>query len=152
DYRQWRRAQAEAQRLQLAYNNSRGTYNNEYGYGRYGNNGMYRVYRNDSYYETNSRGVELLRQGIRKGYLQGYRQGMIDRRYGRGYNYYGNRMYSDGMYGYQSYVARDQYQYYFQQGFQRGYEDGFNNTTRYGTRYGNSFTVLGNVIGSILEL
>jgi hypothetical protein len=147
DYRRWQQAQAEARRLQLAYNRSHGDRN--YGYTT---NGMYRINRNGSYYETNARGVELLRTAIRNGYSQGYQQGMLDRRYARGYNYDGNRIYSEGTYGYQSYVAQDQYQYYFQQGFQRGYEDGFNNTYRYGTRSGNTFTVLGSVIGSILDL
>jgi len=73
----------------------------------------------------------------------------MDRRYGRGYNYYSNNVYENGMYGYQSYVGRDQYQYYFQQGFQKGYEDGYNNTYRYGTRSGG---ILGNILGTILNL
>jgi hypothetical protein len=76
----------------------------------------------------------------------------MDRRYGRGYNYYGNSIYSQGSYGYRSYVARDQYQYYFQQGFQRGYEDGYNNTSRYGYRSGSGNNILGNILGTILNL
>jgi hypothetical protein len=186
-YRQWQRAQAEAQRqcsyqrsrrdmrqcqeaqarAQREYNdyvrasrgyNTYGTYNNN----GYYNNGAtvynpstgqsYRVYRNGQYYQTDYRGYELLRQAVNSGYQQGYRQGQIDRRYRRGYNYYGNNVYSQGMYGYQSYVQRDQYQYYFQQGFQKGYEDGYNNTFRYGTRSGSGFSILGNVLGTILNL
>jgi len=184
-YRQWQRAQAEAQR-QCSYQRSRGDmrdcqraqaraqqeyndyvrasqgYNNR-GYNTYGNYGgstvynpstgqYYRVYRNGQYYETNYRGYELLRQAVNSGYQQGYRQGQVDRGYSRGYNYYGNSIYSAGTYGYQSYVARDQYQYYFQQGFQRGYEDGYNNTYRYGSRSGNTFNILSNVLGTILNL
>ena len=156
---------AEAQRRLQAYSN--GYYNNGYsnnGYypstqvynsigqpmGRsYGT--TYRVYRNGSYYSTDYRGAELLRQAVNNGYRQGYAQGQRDRRYGRGMNYYGNSIYSSGTYGYQSYVARDQYQYYFQQGFQRGYEDGFNSSYRYGYRSGNSLNILGTVLGTILN-
>jgi hypothetical protein len=158
DYRRWQQAQAEAQRRQLmyqqrAYNNNRYypntnvyvTPNTVYGT-------RYRLYRNGQTYYVDSRGASLLRTAINNGYQQGYQQGLMDRRYGRGFNYYGNRMYSEGLFGYQSYVTQDMYQYYFQQGFQRGYEDGFNNTFRYGTRNGNSFSILGSVIGSILDL
>ena len=164
DMRSCQEAQARAQREYNDYVNSSRGYNNN---GYYGNNGYYnngrtvynpstgqsyRIYRDGQYYNTDYRGYELLRQAVNSGYQQGYRQGEVDRRYGRGYNYYGNNVYSQGMYGYQTYVARDQYQYYFQQGFQRGYEDGYNNTFRYGTRVGNGYNVLGNVIGTILNL
>jgi flagellar biosynthesis/type III secretory pathway protein FliH len=181
-YRQWQQAQAEAQRecgftfgrrdarqCQRAQERAQREYNdyvrasngvNRNVYGNYGGSTVYnpstgqtyRVYRNGQYYETSYRGYELLRQAVNAGYQQGYRQGQIDRRYGRGYNYYGNNVYSQGMFGYQSYVARDQYQYYFQQGFQRGYEDGYNNTFRYGTRSGSTFNILSNVLGTILNL
>jgi hypothetical protein len=127
------------------YNNGQTVYNPSTGQ-------YYRIYRNGQYYNTDYRGYELLRQAVNSGYSQGYRQGELDRRYGRGYNYYGNSIYSSGVYGYQSYVARDQYQYYFQQGFQRGYEDGYNNTLRYGYRSGSSFNILGNILGTILNL
>jgi hypothetical protein len=164
DMRSCQEAQARAQREYNDYVRASNGYNNN---GNYGNNGYYsngstvynpstgqyyRIYRNGQYYNTDYRGYELLRQAVNSGYQQGYRQGELDRRYGRGYNYYGNNVYSQGMYGYQSYVARDQYQYYFQQGFQRGYEDGYNNTFRYGTRVGNGYNILGNVIGTILNL
>ena len=167
DYYQCQRAQARAQReyndyvlASRGYNRSYNQYgyNNNYGY----NNGQtvynpstgqyYRIYRNGEYYQTSSQGYNLLRQAVNSGYQQGYRQGQLDRRYGRGSNYYGNDVYSSGMYGYQSYVDRDQYQYYFQQGFQRGYEDGYNSTMRYGYRSGSSFNILSNVLGTILNL
>lgn len=152
DYNQCQRAQQRAQREyndylraggriaggQTVYNPSTGQY--------------YRVYRNGQYYQTDYRGYNLLRQAVNSGYQQGYRQGQLDRRYGRGYNFYGNNVYMSGTYGYQTYVARDQYQYYFQQGFQRGYEDGYNNTFRYGTRSGSTFNILSNVLGTILNL
>ena len=89
---------------------------------------------------------------MNSGYQQGYRQAQMDARYGRSDNYYGNNVYRSGTYGYQSYVDRNQYQYYFQQGFQRGYEDGYNNQARYGYRSGNSFNILGTVLNSILNL
>ncbi|HEY2867359.1 MAG TPA: hypothetical protein VGJ02_09725 [Pyrinomonadaceae bacterium] len=154
DYRRWQQAQAEAQRRQSMYQQR--AYNNR---SYYPNNNVYvtpgvryRVYRNGQTFYVDSRGASMLRTAINTGYQQGYQQGILDRRYGRGFNYYGNQVYSEGSFGYQSYVDRDQYQYYFQQGFQRGYEDGFNNTFRYGTRNGNSFSILGSVIGSILDL
>lgn len=140
-------AQYQRSGSRVIYNNN-GYYNN--GYSNTGR--MYRVYRNGSYYETDNRGAELLRQAVNSGYRQGYVQGQNDRRYGRGGNYYGNSIYSNGMYGYQSYVARDQYQYYFQQGFQRGYEDGYSSTSRYGYRSGNSYNILGSVLSTILNL
>jgi hypothetical protein len=157
DYRDCQRAQAEAQRYYLEMQRA-GNYNNNYNYG-YNNYGYrtpgyttYRIYRDGSYYNVDSRGVSLLRQAINSGYQQGYQQGRVDRMYGRGFNYYGNSVYMSGMYGYNSYVAQDQYQYYFQQGFQRGYEDGYNNTSRYGYRSGSSFNILSNVLGTILNL
>ena len=116
------------------------------------NDRNYRVYRNGSYYETDNRGAELLRQAVQSGYSQGYAQGRQDRTYGRSMNYYGNDLYTSGTYGYQSYVARDQYQHYFQQGFERGYQDGYNSTSRYGTRSGNTFNILGSVLNTILNL
>jgi hypothetical protein len=159
DLRQCQRAQERAQREYSDYvRASNGRVNNVYG--NYGNSTVYnpstgqsyRVYRNGQYYQTNYQGYELLRQAVNSGYQQGYRQGQLDRSYRRGYNYYGNNIYSQGTYGYQSYVERGQYQYYFQQGFQRGYEDGYNSTLRYGSRSGNGFNILGNVLGTILNL
>ena len=76
----------------------------------------------------------------------------MDARYRRNGSYYGNDVYRSGVYGYQSYVDRSQYQYYFQQGFQRGYEDGFNNQYRYGSRSSNGINILGNILNGILNL
>ena len=160
DYRDWQQAQRRAQQEQIEYQrsirNGRTVYNNGrgvgYGYGNANRAGMYRVYRNGSYYETNQRGAELLRQAVNSGYQQGYRQGQMDRSYGRGGSYYGNNIYRTGTYGYQSYVDRSQYQYYFQQGFQRGYEDGYNSRNVYGYRSGNSYNILGTILNGILQL
>ncbi len=150
DYRDWQQAQRVAQQEYAEYRRSAGR-NNRYT-NRAGGSRYYRIYRNGSYYQTDYRGAELLRQAVNSGYQQGYRQGQNDARYGRGSNYYGNNIYRSGTYGYQSYVARDQYQYYFQQGFERGYEDGFNNSMRYGYRTNNGISILGNILNGILNV
>jgi len=158
DYRDWQRAQREAQRELREYQQS-SRYNNRstrrvyntYNTGITGQQRYYRVYRDGNYYQTDYRGAELLRQAVNSGYQQGYRQAQNDRRYGRGNDYYGSNVYRMGTYGYQTYVARDQYQYYFQQGFQRGYEDGYNNQLRYGYRSGNNYNILGTILSTILN-
>ena len=113
---------------------------------------QYRVYRNGGYYQTDYRGAELLRQAVNAGYQQGYRQGQIDRQNRRNGGYYGSNIYRSGTYGYQSYVDRSQYQYYFQQGFQRGYQDGYNSQIRYGSRTGNTVNILGSILSTILNI
>lgn len=150
DYIDWQRAQRQAQQEYVEYRRSAG-YNNRYTNRRGGSMG-YRIYRNGSYYETDYRGAELLRQAVNNGYQQGYRQGQLDARYGRSGQYYSNNVYRGGTYGYQSYVDRSQYQYYFQQGFQRGYEDGFNNQYRYGYRTNNGLNILGSILNGILNI
>jgi len=150
DYRDWQRAQQRAQEEYADYRRSAG-YNNRYT-NRAGGSRYYRVYRNGSYYQTDYRGAELLKQAVNNGYRQGYQQGQLDARYGRNGSYYGNSMYNSGTYGYQSYVERSQYQYYFQQGFQRGYEDGFNNQNRYGYRSNSGLNILGNILNGILNI
>ena len=150
DYRDWQQAQRRAQQEYSEYRRTAGR-NNRYT-NRAGGSRYYRVYRNGSYYQTDYRGAELLRQAVNSGYQQGYNQGRMDARYGRGSNYYGNNIYRSGTFGYQSYVARDQYQYYFQQGFQRGYEDGFNNRYRYGYRTNSGLSILGNILNGILQI
>jgi len=150
DYRDWQEAQRAAQQEYAEYRRTAG-YNNRY-MNRAGGSRYYRVYRDGRYYETDNRGAELLRRAVNSGYQQGFRQGQLDARYGRGSDYYGNNMYRTGTYGYQSYVARDQYQYYFQQGFQRGYEDGFNNQYRYGYRTNSGLNILGNILNGILNM
>lgn len=108
--------------------------------------------REGTYYQTDYRGAELLRQAVNSGYQQGYRQGQLDARNNRNGSYYGNNVYRSGTYGYQSYVDRSQYQYYFQQGFERGYEDGFNNQYRYGYRSNNGLNILGTILNGILNI
>jgi hypothetical protein len=155
DYRQWQIAQARVQREQLQY--QRAVARSNSGFGAY-NAGyssaprMYRINRSGRYYNVDQRSVELLRSAVQQGYSQGYRQGQIDRQYRRSYNFGNHSLYRSGTFGYQSYVARDQYQYYFQQGFQRGYEDGFNSTYRYGVRSGNGINILGGILNTILQV
>ena len=128
-------------------NNAR--YNNN---GRHNNNGRgnrYRVNRNGRYYNTDQRGAELLRRAVNAGYQQGYQAGLNDRNRRRRASWTTNRMYNSGTYGYQTYVDRSQYQYYFQQGFQRGYQDGFNTRNQYGS---NGTNILGSILGQILNI
>lgn len=163
DYRDWQDAQREAQRQYIEYQRANQMYNgdNRYNAGRgvgygYGRNpyrrSNYRIYRDGQYYQINDRQAEMLRQAVNRGYQQGYLEGRRDREYGRRYDYNDSSVYEQSSYGYQSYVARDQYQYYFQQGFQRGYEDGYYSRTRYGYRQGTSMSILGNVLNTILNL
>ncbi|MFL6468448.1 MAG: hypothetical protein ACJ72Z_10875 [Pyrinomonadaceae bacterium] len=166
NYNEWRDAQRDAQeeyaKYQRALREEGGNrYNNRYN-DRYYNgrnvvvnasprSGMYRIYTNGQYYNVDNRGYSLLREAVNRGYQQGFQAGIRDRRYGN-YNYYNNSMYMSGSYGYNSYVERNQYQYYFQQGFQRGYEDGFYSRTRYGTRVGSTYNILGSVLNTILNV
>jgi hypothetical protein len=151
DYRDWQQAQRQAQQEYAEYRRTAGR-NNRYT-NRSGGSRFYRVNRGGRYYQTDSRGVELLRQAVNRGYQQGYNAGVRDRRYDRNDSYYSNNtIYRSGTYGYQTGVARDQYQYYFQQGFQRGYQDGINSRQQYGYRSGSTWNILGNVLNSILSI
>jgi flagellar biosynthesis/type III secretory pathway protein FliH len=112
----------------------------------------YRVYRNGSYYQTDRRGAELLKQAVNAGYQQGFRAGQTDRRARRSGGYNNLPIYRNGNYGYQSYVDSRQYQYYFQQGFQRGYQDGYNSRSQYGMNNNGSLNILGTILSSILNI
>ncbi|MFN2413352.1 MAG: hypothetical protein ABR535_09930 [Pyrinomonadaceae bacterium] len=156
DCRDYRQAQRRANQELREYQRSNNGYRNNHGYYNnrrvYGQGQVYRVYRNGGYYQTDYRGAELLRQAVNQGYQYGYRQGQQASRYGRGAGYYTHdNYYNNGLYGYQSYVDRNQYQYYFQQGFQRGYEDGYNRSLRYGYRSGNNYNILGTILSTILN-
>jgi len=112
----------------------------------------YRVYRNGSWYNTDNRGAELLRQAVNEGYRQGFNAGRADRNRRVNSSWGGSSIYRSGTYGYQSYVDRSQYQYYFQQGFQRGYQDGYNSRYQYGTNNGGTVNILSSILGSILNI
>jgi len=96
----------------------------------------YRIYRNGSYYNTDQRGADLLRQAVNQGYQQGFQAGRNDRSR-RNYSWSNSTIYRSGNMGYQSHVTQAQYRYYFQQGFQRGYQDGSN--TRYDNNYNGQY-------------
>lgn len=115
------------------------------------NQNRYRVYRNGSYYQTDNRGVELLKQAVAQGYQQGFQAGQIDRRNRRGSSYNNSMLYRNGNYGYQSYVDSRQYQYYFQQGFQKGYQDGFNSRNQFGYNQNGRVNILEKVLLGILK-
>jgi hypothetical protein len=123
------------------YNNSR--YNNN------GRRNRYRVNRNGRYYNMDQRGAELLRQAVNAGYQQGYNAGRQDSRSRRRNSWNNNSMYNSGTYGYQSYVDRNLYQYYFRQGFEKGYQDGFSSRNQYGR---NGTNILGTILNSILNI
>ena len=147
--RDWQQAQRHARREQLEYQRAR------QGRGTFAGNRsgrFFRVIRDGSSFQVDNRGAELLRNAVRRGYQQGYTAGVNDRRFGRGYNYNNNSMFRSGSFGYASYVPRNQYQYYFQQGFQRGYEDGYYSRLQYGVRSGNTFNILGGVLNTILNI
>jgi flagellar biosynthesis/type III secretory pathway protein FliH len=112
----------------------------------------YRVYRNGSYYNTDSRGASLLRQAVQAGYQQGYAAGRNDRNSRRGLNWNNSNVYRSGTYGWQNYVDRSQHHYYFQQGFQRGYQDGYNSRYQYGTYNNGSANILGSILNTILNI
>ena len=156
DYRDWQQAQRQAQREYIEYQRVSRNSNNRYYNNRYNNNrrtGWFRINRGGSYYEVDQRGISLLRQAVNSGYQQGYNAGIRDRRYGRDSSYYYNdNVYRMGTFGYQSYVTRDQYQYYFQQGFQRGYQDAMNGSFQYGYRTNTGLNILGNVLNTILQV
>jgi len=107
--------------------------------------GNYRL--NHGRYRTNERGANLLREAVRRGYQEGYQAGRDDRDGRRRMNYRRNSFYTSGNSGWESYVDRRQYQYYYQQGFQRGYQDGFYSRNRYGT----GTDILANVLNGIFR-
>ena len=111
----------------------------------------YRLYRGDNYYETDQRGVDLMRRAIESGYQQGYKAGANDRLYRRLNNYRDEVSYRSGNYGYQNYVDLDQYQHYFREGFERGYSDGYGSAAQYGTNTGGKWAILGNILDRILN-
>lgn len=112
----------------------------------------YRVYRNGSWYNTDNRGADLLRQAVNEGYRQGFNAGRNDRSRRVGLNWGGSNIYRSGTYGYRTYVDRSQYQYYFRQGFERGYQDGYNSRYQYGTNNNGTVNILSSILGSILNI
>ena len=100
------------------------------------------------HYVVDDRGADLLRAAVRNGYQQGFQAGLDDRNSHRRGDWRRNQLYISANFGYDPYVDRSQYSYYFQQGFQRGYQDGFYSRTR----YGRDNNILDNVLNGILGL
>jgi hypothetical protein len=111
-----------------------------------------RYYRGGSYYETNRYGEDLLRRSVNYGYEEGYRTGTADREDRWRSNYRDSYPYEDASYGYTGYyVDQGEYSYYFREGFRRGYEDGFARSYRYGHYESGKYTMLGAMLGQILD-
>jgi len=138
--RYWDRIRADQLRLQQAryYDN---LYNNyRYSYG------------GSSYY-TSQYGAQMLRDAVNNGYEQGFYAGQADRRDQWDFDYQNSFGYEDASLGYDSYyVSVNDYNYYFRQGFQRGYEDGYYGRNQYGTYSGGRYSILGSILGTILDL
>ena len=95
----------------------------------------------------------MLREGVNNGYQQGFLAGRADRQDGWRPDYQNSFAYQDANYGYGGYyVSQDDYNYYFRQGFQRGYSDGYYGRYRYGRRSHGKYTILGAIVGSILDM
>jgi hypothetical protein len=114
---------------------------------------IYRYYRGGSYYETNEYGARLLRQAVNYGYAQGFQAGRAARQDRWTSGYQGSYAYQDANYGYDGYyVGQADYNFYFREGFARGYEDGYNSRYQYGRYANGSYTILGAILGQILDL
>ncbi len=138
--RYWERVRQDQLRLQrqVYYNN---LINNYY------------YQRNGNYYYTSQYGAQMLQDAVNRGYEEGYRSGQADRYDGWGYNHQQSYGYQDASYGYNSYyVSLEEYNYYFREGFRRGYEDGYYGRQEYGQNSKGTFTVLGAVIGAIIDI
>jgi uncharacterized membrane-anchored protein len=71
----------------------------------------------------------------------------------RRFSYQNSYAYQDANYGYGGYyVPQDEYNYYFRQGFRRGYEDGYYSRYRYGSYSNGKYTILGALLGSIIDM
>ncbi|MGD0920435.1 MAG: hypothetical protein ABSA70_01565 [Terriglobia bacterium] len=113
----------------------------------------YRYYRGGRYYETNQYGANLLREAVNYGYEQGFLAGQADREDRWRSNYQDSYAYQDANYGYGGYyVPQGEYNYYFRQGFRRGYQDGYYGRYQYGRYAGGRYTILGAIVGSILDM
>ncbi|CAN5363833.1 hypothetical protein BH10ACI2_BH10ACI2_06600 [soil metagenome] len=152
------RIKAEQARVRLDRLQRERTIRNNGNWARDGNRGNsgnytnYRVYRSGRYYTTDNRGAELLRNAVNQGYQQGFAAGRSDRSSRRRNSWSSNTTYREGTYGYENYVDRNQYQYYFQRGFQKGYDDGYNSRSRYGTQSNGNVNILGVILGQILNI
>jgi type II secretory pathway pseudopilin PulG len=74
---------------------------------------MYRLNNRYGNYQTDERGIQILRDAVNRGYQQGFYAGQTGRR-NRNSNYANLSIYRSGNYGYNRYVSSNQYRYYFQ--------------------------------------
>lgn len=113
----------------------------------------YRYSRGGRSYEINDYGADVLRQAVNNGYEAGFEAGRADRLDRWKFSYEDSYAYLDGNYGYGGfYVDRDDYNYYFREGFRRGYDDGYYGRSQYGVYATGKYSVLGAVLGTILNL
>ena len=147
-----RQAQIERQQQRAIRQRQRQIRQRQIGRRQIQQNNRYRVYNNGRYYNTDSRGAELLRQAVRNGYQQGVRAGQYDRSNRIRRSYTITSEYRRGNYGYRSDVNSSQYQHYFRQGFQRGYQDGYSRRYRNGTNNNGAFNILGSILNGILNI
>jgi len=104
-------------------------------------------------YQTNSYGVDLLREALNVGYQEGYRAAQADRQDRWGYDYRNSFAYRDANYGYNGlYLDQTQYNNYFREGFQRGYDDAYYNRSQYGTQSNGNVQLLVALLDQILRL
>jgi hypothetical protein len=113
----------------------------------------YRYTRGGRYYETNQYGANMLREAVNYGYQEGFRAGQADRQDRWRFNYKTCYAYQDANFGYNGfYIAQVDYNYYFREGFRRGYEDGYYSRYRYGSYSNGKYTILGAIVGSIIDM
>lgn len=94
----------------------------------------------DRYDETNQYDAYLLREAVNCGYEQGFLNGRAARQ---------DRWRSNCE---DSYAYQGEYNYYFREDFRRGYEDGSHTRYQYGSDWNDKYTVLGALLGSILNM
>jgi len=141
----WARMRQQQLNMQRSYNWNNDPYfytASDYSYSWGGNN-----------YQTNSYGANMLRSAVNNGYAEGYRAGQADRQDRFGGGFQNSYAYQDANFGYNGrYVSQGDYNYYFRQGFDRGYQDGYNSRMQYGQYSNGNRSILGAVLGTILNL
>ncbi|MDP9262732.1 MAG: hypothetical protein M3O85_00255 [Acidobacteriota bacterium] len=141
----WARMRQQQLNMQQNYNWNNDPYfytASDYSYSWGGNN-----------YQTNSYGANMLRSAVNNGYSEGYRAGQADRQDRFGGGFQNSYPYQDANFGYNGrYVSQGDYNYYFRQGFDRGYQDGYNSRMQYGQYSNGNRSILGAVLGTILNL
>ncbi len=121
---QTRLEQQRQEQLRVKYERDRGS--NDRDRNSWEKNVRYKVFQNGRMFVTDSRGLEMLKQAVIRGYEQGFKSGLADRRNRKKGGYNNSSIYRNGNFGYQNSVEMKQYQFFFQKGFTEGYEDGLN--------------------------